>query len=139
MHQRHWIGSQERSWLLCESNLSIHLRHLELLTEVLTMSRLYWIGLYEDKWKSFIKVDLSPAFVYCAKCMLGESEHTQITGHVAQILTRTNERTYSPVATVLFQFAHLVLSAFPLFFLILYLYIWCFEAPPGVCIMLGVT
>ena len=92
--------------------MSIHLRHLELLTEVLTTSRLYWIGLYKDKWKSFFKVDLSPAFVYCAKCMLGESEHTHITGRVAQILTGANERTYSTVATLLFQFAYLVLSVF---------------------------
>ena len=44
--------------------------------------------------------------------MLGESEHPHITGRVAQILKGTNERTYSPVATVLFQLAHLVLSVF---------------------------
>ena len=50
--------------------------------------RLYWVGLYEDsnKWESFFQVDLSPAFIYCAKRMLGESEHTYITGCVALVL-----------------------------------------------------
>ena len=52
-------------------------------------SRLYWIGLYEDsnEWKSFFQVDLAPAFDYCAKRMLGECEHTYITGCVALVLT----------------------------------------------------
>ena len=69
--------------------MSIHLRQLGVLTEVPTISRLYWIGLYErsNKWKSFFQVDLSPALVYCAKCMLAESEHTYITGHVMLVLT----------------------------------------------------
>lgn len=70
--------------------------------------------------------------------MLGESEHTHITGRVAQILTGANERTYSPVATVFFSSLILFSLFFPLFFLILYLYICCFQAPPSLCIMLGV-
>jgi hypothetical protein len=43
---------------------------LEVLTEVPTASRLYWIGLYEDsnKWKWFFQVDFAPAIGYCVKC-----------------------------------------------------------------------
>ena len=84
--------------------MSIHLRQLVVLTEVPMTSRLYWIRLYEgsNKWKSFFQVDPSPAIVYCAR-MLGESEHTYITGHVA---LSTRELT---VLSILFTFDSLVL------------------------------
>ena len=82
------------------------------------MSRLYWIGLYEgsNKWKSFFQVDLSPAFVYCAKCMLAESEHTYITGRVTLVLTNLLS-----VLSILLTFDRLVLFSLltPLTYLLL--------------------
>ena len=43
----------------------------EVLTRFLMTSRLYWIGLYEErdvkKWEWFFKVDLAPAIGYCTK------------------------------------------------------------------------
>ena len=51
---------------------------LEELTEVPMISRLYWIGLYDDskKWKCFFRVDLAPAIGYCAMRVVGECEST---------------------------------------------------------------
>lgn len=80
---------------------------------------LYWISLYEslNKWESFFQADLSPAFVYCAKCMLAESKHTYITGHVTLVLT--NEFT---VLSILFTFDRLILFSLLLPLLCLFLF-----------------
>ena len=52
----------------------------EVLTEVPTASRLYWIGLYEDsnKWKWFFQVDLAPAIGYCVKRGVAVCKRTYI-------------------------------------------------------------
>lgn len=90
--------------ILTYTGLSIAPTTLDWVAGTFLTALLYWIGLYEEsnKWKSFFQVDLSPALVYCAKRMLGESEHTYITGSVL---------TYSPVAAVLLRLS-LVLAVF---------------------------
>ena len=42
------------------------------------MSRLYWIGLYENsnKWKWFFEVDFAPAIGHFAMRMFGGRKHT---------------------------------------------------------------
>ena len=44
------------------------------------MSRLYWIGLYEDsnKWKWFFQVDSAPAIGYCAMRVVGGRKQTYV-------------------------------------------------------------
>jgi hypothetical protein len=53
---------------------------LEVLNEVPVTSRLYLIGLYEDrasnKWKWFFQDDLAPVVGYCAMRMVGGGKHT---------------------------------------------------------------
>jgi len=55
--------------------LSLHLLRIKVFTEVSTTSRLYWIGLYEErdsyKWRWFFKVDLSPAIGHYTKRVVG--------------------------------------------------------------------
>ena len=53
---------------------------LEVLTEVPTMSKLYWIGLYEgsNKCNWFFKVDYAPATGYFAMRVAGAGKNTYI-------------------------------------------------------------
>ena len=50
----------------------------EVLNEVPTTSRLYWISLYEDSTKSkwFFQVDLAPAIGYVPMRATGKCKHT---------------------------------------------------------------
>jgi hypothetical protein len=59
------------------------------------MSRLYWVGLYEEegpeKWQWFFRADLAPAIGYCAKCFIGECK--PLTSCLAPVLTQAHEHT----------------------------------------------
>ena len=50
------------------------------LTEVLTTSRLYWVGQYEGvkRLEWFFKFDLARPILNCAKRIIGESKHILI-------------------------------------------------------------
>ena len=57
------------------------------------MSRLYWIGLYEEqhakKWEWFFGADLTPAIGYCTTRIVGGSQHAHIyDSRVTLVLTR---------------------------------------------------
>ena len=54
--------------------------HAKALTEFPVISRLYWIGLYEEreakKWEWFFQFDLAPVICYCTKRVVGGGQHT---------------------------------------------------------------
>ena len=57
------------------------------------MSRLYWIGLYEErhakKWEWFFRVDLTPSIGYCTTRVVGGGQHAHIyDSRVALVLIR---------------------------------------------------
>jgi hypothetical protein len=65
----------------------------EVLTQFLMTSRLYWIGLYEErdakKWEWFFQVDLAPAIGYFTKRAVGGGQLTQIfDSRMVLVLTR---------------------------------------------------
>ena len=82
---------------MCKSILFIHPRRPEVLAEVSTTPRLYWVGQYEErharKWEWFFQVDLAPGIVYCIKRFIGGGEHTLTFLAVALVLTWINEHT----------------------------------------------
>ena len=65
---------------MCKPILYSHPRWPEALAEDPTMSRLYWIGLHEQrkakKWEWFFEFDLAPGIGYCIMRAIGSGKYT---------------------------------------------------------------